>query len=496
MKHKRYSKNLRLALVIVIIIGTVVEVTLLQIVRHFLCGEISESAIQPVNTGFIVVSIAVGIINAIYLFHTILLSDEMTNRDPLTQVANSDRTMSFAWKKYYRHTLHHYTAMFLNVKDFRYVNNQVGSRVGHDVMHLYATALKNKLGRKNYIGRLGGDNFMIYVHNEELEDFLKFLQPVVVHVETENGPRTLKIYARAGIFHPTEKDDVSHVMASTSVALAYAKYPTEGDLVWFREEMLSTVLKEKDVLNSFDAALASGEFCANYQPKVDLKTQKICGCEALTTWHRNGTVIPPDDFVPYLEKSGKVVELDMFIFRRVCEYIKELQSQGIEPPLISSNFSKMHLLNPTLAEDIIAIVEEYNVDPKYIELEITESSGYVDMQALDRLVKRVREYGFRVSLDDFGTGYSSLSLLKDMDSDEVKLDKSFLKNMETEDGKQFVRNIIHMIQDMGREVICEGIEEKEQLDFLIDANCDKGQGYLFGRAVMKDEFTKILLDEK
>lgn len=492
----KYKKNLRLALVIVIIIGTALEIGLFQIVRNTLKSIVVESAMQPVNTGFIVLSVAVGVINLIYLFHTILLSDEMTNRDPLTQVANGDRTMAFAWKKYNSHKLVNYTGMFLNIKDFRYVNEQVGSRVGHEVMYLYATALKNYLGKKNYIGRLGGDNFLIFVHNEELDGFLKFIQPVTIHVDTENGPRTLKIYARAGIFRPTEKDDVSRVMAASSSALAYAKNPAEGDMVWFREEMLTNMISEKKILNSFDAALNAGELCATFQPKVDLKTQKICGCEALTIWHRNGEVIPPDEFVPYLEKSGKVVDLDFFMFRRVCEYIKELQAAQIEPPLISSNFSKMHLLNPTLADDIIAIVEEYGVDPKYIELEITESSGYVDMPALDKLVKRVREYGFRVSLDDFGTGYSSLSLLKDMDSDEVKLDKSFLKNMETEDGKQFIRNIIHMIQDMGREVICEGIEEKEQLDFLISANCDKGQGYYFGRAVMKDEFTKMLQESK
>ena len=202
--------------------------------------------------------------------------------------------------------------------------------------------------------------------------------------------------------------------------------------------------------------------------------------------------------VMVLEKEGFVPELDIYVFDKVCQDIKHWEKEGFEPVRISSNFSKLHLKNPNFADDVLEIVDKYGVDHKYVDIEITESSGYSDFDALITFISRMKEAGISVSMDDFGTGYSSLSMLRDVDVDIVKIDKSFVDIVTKGDeiGTRFFRNVVKMIHDLNRDTVSEGVETRQQVDILKKTECHIAQGYYFDKPLPEQEFFERVKDKK
>jgi EAL domain-containing protein (putative c-di-GMP-specific phosphodiesterase class I) len=262
--------------------------------------------------------------------------------------------------------------------------------------------------------------------------------------------------------------------------------------------MLDRVMHDKEVSTIFKKALLNEEFVVYYQPKVDLNNNQLCGCEALVRWVKDGKVMPPMEFIPVLEREGSVCKLDFYVFEKVCRDINQWLRQGIEPVRISTNFSKAHLHNRSFADDIVSIMRKYEVDSRYLEVELTEMSGYEDYDALSVFVDEMKDYGVKTSIDDFGTGYSSLNLLKDLNVDVIKLDKSFLNNIEKkgESDEIVIKSIIKMVTDLNMKVIAEGVETVEQAEFLKDAECCMAQGFLFDKPLPRDEFEKRLKDRQ
>lgn len=248
----------------------------------------------------------------------------------------------------------------------------------------------------------------------------------------------------------------------------------------------------------FPKALEQEEFLVYYQPKVSLPENRLCGCEALVRWLREGKIVPPMEFLPVLEREGSICALDFYVFEKVCCDIRKWLDTGIEPVRISVNFSKVHLHNLQLAEDIIAVMEKYSVDSKYIEIELTETLSYENYQTLIKFVDAMKKKGIHTSIDDFGTGYSSLNLLKDLNVDIIKLDKSFLQNIEKRNKQDeiVIKNIVNMVKELDMEVIAEGVETFDQADFLRNINCCMAQGFLYDRPLPQKEFQKRLTGER
>ena len=224
----------------------------------------------------------------------------------------------------------------------------------------------------------------------------------------------------------------------------------------------------------------------------------MCGAEALVRWHQGDTLIPPYKFIPLLEEEGSITELDFYIFDNMCQDIKEWLDSGITPVRVSSNFSKLHLLNADFADRVLNVVNKYQISHEYIEVELTESSGYENFEALTSFVNKMKENGICVSIDDFGTGYSSLSLLKELNVNVIKLDKTFIDEIGNGDdvNEKLVKNVIHMIKDLGRDIICEGVETKDQAEFLISQGCFMAQGYLYDKPLPGAEFEQRLKKPK
>lgn len=243
---------------------------------------------------------------------------------------------------------------------------------------------------------------------------------------------------------------------------------------------------EKEMAN----ALKNKEFHVYLQPKVNMISGKLCGAEALSRWiHPTDGLRPPYIYIPVFEENGFITNLDMYVFEEVCRLKKEWKGTEYEHITISANMSRLHLENKNFADRLSEIAKKYDIDTKELEIEITENVFIKDADALIRLVDELKERGFLVSIDDFGSGFSALNLLKDLPVDTIKIDREFLKvTADDNRGKRVIKHVIAMCRDLKLEVVTEGIETEEQVDFITRCGCHIAQGFFYSKPVTIDEF--------
>ncbi len=436
--------------------------------------------------------------NMYVLYGKVRLSDivqRAVTRDAATGLLNSAGFVAAGNRFIAEGKINNYAAMYLNLKNYRSINAQIGYKYGDMVMKNYAEAVLAMTAEDELVARLGGDNFAILIKKEKLDSFLKFLSSTLVVAELGGIVTTFNISARMGVYIIEEDDDMSHIMNCISSAISAVRRNSITDIAFFNQDIIRKIDREQEISAAFTTGIKNKEFIVYYQPKVDLRTNRLCGCEALVRWQRDGKLVSPGEFIPIFERDGNICALDFYMLDKVCRNINEWQQMGLEPVTVSVNFSKTHLLNPTIAEDIMTVINKYNVDTKYIEVEMTEMSDFNDYEAFKMLVTKMKENGVLTSIDDFGTGYSSLNLLTDFMFDVVKLDKSFLDNIIKSNSKTdeiVVRNIVRMIKELNMKAIAEGVETVEQARFLKDIECTMVQGYLYDKPLPVEEFLKRL----
>lgn len=391
-----------------------------------------------------------------------------------------------------------YNAMFLNLKNMGMINRKYGNKTGDNVLREYVRRVKEFLRDDGAIARRGGDNFTIYITKDRFQELMDFLYQIKVPVEDFNGMKEIPLRSRIGVYIIKPGDDFSLCFDRCNMAYQQTKLPNADDICVFNMVLHDKIVRGQELMNRIKQGMIDNEFVPFYQPKVNSDTLEIIGAEALVRWMRDGKMVSPAEFVPYMEQVGLICDLDFIVFEQVCKQIREWLDHGIRPVRISCNFSREHLNNENLVEDIMAIVDKYDVDTKYIEIEITESSCYQNYEKLQKFLTEIRKKGIHVSIDDFGTGYSSLNMLCNLDVDTIKLDKSFLDHATS--GKERDRvlfvNIIRMVADMGLCAITEGVETIEQIEFLRSVHCSSIQGYYFDRPLQKSDFEQRLRSPK
>lgn len=427
------------------------------------------------------------------------LMEEVRFTDNLTGVANTDGFTRYIGMLAAKGELVNYAAAFMNIKNFKYVNKVYGSRQGDILLKRFAESMSRFIGTDGKFARLGGDNFILLIKKGRVNDLRVFIDALSFEMGEGEITQAYDLRLRMGIYEACQNDTVSDIMNNSSIAYISARADRVKDVVYFSPLLLEESNHRKTISTLFPKALESREFAVYYQPKVNLDDNKLCGCEALCRWIRDGKVVPPMEFIPVLESEGSICRLDFYVLERVCEDIKGWLEEGIEPVKVSVNFSKNHLHNKRLADQIIGIIKKYGIDGKYLEIELTEMTGSDDLTAMSVFVDVMKENGVGTSIDDFGTGYSSLNLLKDLDVDVIKLDKSFFTNINEADGgistdRIVVKNIVNMVNELNMEAISEGVETKSQADFLRNVNCSMAQGFLFDRPLPKGEFETRLTD--
>lgn len=387
-----------------------------------------------------------------------------------------------------------YHGICVNLKNFKFIHETLSNRRSDDILRDYARALDRFILHDEVVARIGGDSFLALIHDNRVEDFLKYISDIFVHTGADT--EYIKMGARAGIYNIQPGDNIRDVMGHVDVAVSEAR-GLGDDYVFFDYSMTKKQHQSKEISALFPEAIAKREFEVYYQPKVNILNNTLCGCEALVRWIKKGKVVPPMDFIPVLEAEGTICTLDFYVFDQVCKTICSWIDRGIKPVRVSVNFSRIHLRNPRLAQEIMTIIDRYKIDPAYLEIELTEMSGYDNQDNLSRFINTMKDQGIHTSIDDFGTGYSSLNLLTDLNVDYVKLDKSFSKRLDSEEEKTkiLLSSIVNMVHKLGFKVVAEGVETKTQVDFLKNIGCSTVQGYLYDKPLTLAEFEQRLTGE-
>lgn len=415
-----------------------------------------------------------------------------SGKDDLTKLQNQYNFTVSLFPLYLGKKFNLYAGLFLNLKNFKFINRKVGSDGGDEVLQKYAKALKHFLVKGEHVSRLGGDNFIIIVYKHRLQDFLKFLENVEIPVYHDDVEELIQVETRAGILNLNDSTTVSDVFNLTSIALNYAKAHDYENFMWFKPFMAEELYKDKEIAFQFNNAIKRNEIEVYYQPIVDIESNRMIGAEALARWNNNGEIILPTEFVPRLENNGLIQVLDFYILKKVCADVKEWKEKGLDCVVVSTNFSKKNLRNPDFAVKVLETINTAGVDKNLIQIELTESSDTDDSDVFADFIDKMAVNKISTAVDDFGVGFSSLNLLKNRHIKTIKLDKSFINNIENNTGDNtdayLVKNIIHTCYDLKKNVICEGVENLEQKKLLKDMRSFLIQGFLYDKPLNKADF--------
>ena len=380
-----------------------------------------------------------------------------------------------------------YSLISIDFANFKYFNEIYGFENGDSILEEFASFVAKRNPRVIAACRDYADNFIIFamVKSEQylIQNITNYTNSFVKNQMERYPACRLEVYN--GIYIITNpKIDILQAVDNARLAKKILKEKkTSGTLV-FKAEMKQKRMQDAFVLHAIEEALKLKTFLVYLQPKFSLETGNLVGIEALARWEKeNGEIVTPNEFILPLEQSGKIVYLDFYMFECVLKQMQEWKQKGYPLVPISVNFSRQHIKKEGLVERLVELQQEYQVDASLLEIEITESAFIEDQQALIQLMTEIKNKGFGISIDDFGTGYSSLSMLTKLPADIVKLDKEFLSYSEADNTKKMLQNVICLIKDNNMKVLCEGIEEKEEMEFLRQAGCDMGQGYYFSRPI-------------
>lgn len=422
--------------------------------------------------------------------------NKVSSKDKLTGVLVQSSFVKKAFFKQISGKLKNYDAVFINIKGYKYVNQLLGPRAADAVLLKYAKTIQKYLKRDEIMGRLGGDNFIMLINSNRLAAFLKFLEVIVIEQEVNGNLQKFPLSCYAGVAELTKDDRVSDAMSNSAFALQHIREKKSGNYLIYNDDIADSIILQNRISFLFPPALENGEFKVYYQPKININTKKLNGCEALVRWEHDGIIESPANFIPTLEKTGLITDLDFYVFNKVCQDINAWKAKGFTCVPVSVNFSKHHFRNPDFTEKVLETVYHHNTDKSLIELELTESENFEDYDSLLSFIKHMQNNGIRTSIDDFGIGYSSLSLLKNDDVKIIKIDKSFVENIADNDGKNIhatlLTDIITSCHNLGKEVICEGIETPEQLAILKGLDCSIIQGFLFDKPLTNLDFESRL----
>jgi diguanylate cyclase (GGDEF)-like protein/PAS domain S-box-containing protein len=387
--------------------------------------------------------------------------------------------------------------LFLDLDGFKHINDSLGHPIGDRLLQSIAERLEGCVRASDTVSRQGGDEFVVLLsevlHSEDAAITAgRMLQAVAephfidqheLHVTTSIG---VSVY-------PDDGSDAETLVKNADTAMYQAKENGRQSYQFFKPEMNVRAVERQSIEESLRRALNRQEFTLHYQPKVDLLTGCITGAEALLRWtHSTRGPIPPAQFIPIAEDCGLILRLGAWVLREACQQARAWIAAGLPPTIIAVNVSAMEFRDGNFLESLFGILRETGMDPRFLELELTESVLMKHAESTVAILQELREHGVRVAVDDFGTGYSSLSYLRRFPLDTLKIDQSFVRQVSAGDDTAIVTAVIGMARNLKLRVIAEGVETPEELAFLRAHHCDEAQGYYFERPMTSDQFALIL----
>ncbi len=388
--------------------------------------------------------------------------------------------------------------MFIGLDRFKRINNALGYPVGDEVLQQVSRSLVATVRDSDSVFRYGSDEFVIVLHDVQHPQQTQHIADKVLRTISATrhvAGHDLSVTASLGIsIYPNDSCNAVELIKHAETAMHTSKERGANDFSFYTKDMNLRAQRQQNLESAIRQALERDEFVLHYQPKLDLRSGRIVGAEALIRWFqpRSGWVSPAD-FIPVAEDSGLIVPLTQWVLRQACEQAQAWRGMGLPPLCMSVNVSPIDFRQRDFVDNLAAILKQSGLPPARLELEITES---VLMQNVDETVdilQKIKAMGVRLALDDFGTGYSSLSYLRRFPIDVLKIDQSFVRglNVNSQDA-QLISAIIGMGKSLELNIIAEGVETVEQLNFLKTQQCEEGQGFLFSKAVPPKDFAHML----
>lgn len=378
----------------------------------------------------------------------------------------------------------------LIIKDFKFVNELFGIEKGNEILKKQAEYMKNFIGEDSLAARLHADRFAMCMPRIRFDEDLINEAITGIQEAFKNSSFHMHIFVGVYDIHDVE-ERVSIMCDKANLASETIKNEYKSSVAYYTEHLLEKSIEERKIIGEFDRALDNEEFVMFLQPQVDV-SGKPFGSEALVRWqHPDKGLLAPGVFIDVLEKTGFVYRLDRYMWDKAVKQLAEWKKRGINDYHISVNISTKDFYLIDVYETFVGLVEKYDIDPKLLKLEITETALMSDFNKNMVIIKRLQKYGFDIEIDDFGSGYSSLNMLKDISADVLKIDMGFLRASENEvKGQDILESIIGLANKLGMRVITEGVEKKTQVDMLYDMGCKMFQGYYFSKPIPVDEFEK------
>lgn len=427
------------------------------------------------------------------------LLEQLAYRDPVTGGLNRLKFEEDAIAAIRKAAPGAYAMVSIDIKKFKLINDMSGSEEGNRLLRFLNRVLEDNLEKEELVSRASADNFYLLMKNRNQDQMFQWVENVAVRMNSFNEERVQKYYIGIVVGVYTIEDtsmDIIMIQDRANVARKNGKLSSQELLfscAFYTDIERKQMLWEKEVNNRMSLALDNHEFVIYLQPKINVETEKIAGAEALVRWRdKERGIIPPNDYIPIFEKNKFIIRLDLYVFEEVCKIISKWLEDGITPIPVSVNLSRVHIENRNFLKLYRQIFEKYKIPANLIEIELTETVAFENMDRLKEVIDEIHEIGFLCSMDDFGSGYSSLNMLKDIKVDTLKLDKKFFDDEENTRGKDVVESVVHLARKLDMYTVAEGVESRTQVKFLKEVQCDYIQGYVFSRPLPVDEFEDFM----
>ena len=382
-----------------------------------------------------------------------------------------------------------------DIDRFRFINEEYGHEKGDLVLKTVVKILKERMNKQETYARVSGDHFAILCLCDERDKITRRIKEFirVLNVEREAIGIKERISCHFGIYIiEDKKGNLEKIREKANMARIAAKTADNHHWFFYSDAFRKKIGDEKEIIDQMEDALENNEFEMYLQPKYNLHTNSYCGGEALVRWrHPQKGLISPGEFIPIFEQTGFIRKLDMFMLEEVCKVLKSWEAKKHPDISISVNISRKNLNQIDFIERVLSITNQYRIHRGQLEIELTESSIFEDVDRMIEIGQAFRNYGFKMSMDDFGSGYSSINLLGNLPLDVIKMDQGFFNSrINREQNHIVVESTIDMIKKLGMTVVAEGIETKEEVEMLRKLGCDIIQGYFFGKPMSVHEFEK------
>lgn len=379
--------------------------------------------------------------------------------------------------------------MFLDLDNFKKINDTLGHNYGDQLLKVVAGILEFCVGESNYVSRVGGDEFLIFIPcDDSLSKIVNLCENMkgMFNNPLEIGNKYVYTSASIGIsIFPNDSTDVNILLKNADTAMYKAKNSGRNKYCFFTNDMREEIVRKSEIEKGLRNALENNELQVYYQPQINVNGRKLVGFEALLRWNsKEMGLISPAEFIPIAEETGLIVPIGEWLIKTICIQYVEWMKKGYLPFTIAINLSAVQIQTKNFGETVRRIIKETNMDPQYIEFEITETILMESLECSIELLNEFRELDIKVALDDFGTGYSSFNYLKSLPINTIKIDKSFIDNINLNSSdKDITHGIITLAHKINKEVIAEGVEEEGQVSLLENMECDRIQGYYFSKPV-------------